>query len=102
MRTRLISETKAHEFFLACQYTTQEDSIARRSAQLCKSDLVTQMVVEMTSLQGVMGRYYALQSGETEAVGDAIFEHYLPRFAGDKVPETLPGLAVGLADRLDT
>jgi glycyl-tRNA synthetase len=60
------------------------------------------MVVEMTSLQGVMGRYYARRSGEAEAAAAAIFEHYLPRFAGDTAPTTRPALAVGLADRLDT
>jgi glycyl-tRNA synthetase len=60
------------------------------------------MVVEMTSLQGLMGRYYALNSGESEAVAQAIYEHYLPRFAGDESPATRPGLAVGLVDRLDS
>jgi glycyl-tRNA synthetase len=59
------------------------------------------MVVEMTSLQGTLGRYYALASGESEPVAEAIFEHYLPRFAGDLLPKTRPGLVVGLADRLD-
>jgi glycyl-tRNA synthetase len=77
-------------------------SVARRAAELCKADLVTKMVVEMTSLQGVMGRYYALRSGESDSVATAIFEHYLPRFAGDIAPTTLAGLVVGLADRLDT
>lgn len=75
---------------------------ARRAALLCKADLVTKMVIEMTSLQGVMGCYYALGSGEHKEVAEAIFEHYLPRFAGDKTPGSLPGLAVGIADRLDT
>ena len=74
----------------------------RRAAELCKADLATKMVVEMTSLQGLMGRYYALNSGEPEAVAQAIYEHYLPRFAGDDQPSSLPGLAVGLADRLDS
>jgi glycyl-tRNA synthetase len=60
------------------------------------------MVVEMTSLQGIMGEYYARQSAEPESVAKAIREHYLPRFAGDDSPQTLIGLAVGLADRLDT
>jgi glycyl-tRNA synthetase len=73
-----------------------------RAASLCKADLATNMVVEMTSLQGVMGRYYALNSGETPAVAQAIFEHYLPRSANDHLPETKPGLVVGLADRLDS
>ncbi len=75
---------------------------ARRAAELCKADLVTNMVIEMTSLQGVMGRYYALDSGESAAVAAAIEEHYLPRFAGDALPESSLGLAVGMADRLDT
>ncbi|MCL4562363.1 MAG: glycine--tRNA ligase subunit beta, partial [Chloroflexi bacterium] len=75
---------------------------ARRAAELCKADLVSKMVIEMTSLQGIMGRDYALHSGEPPEVAEAIFEHYLPRFAGDRVPKALPGLAVGIADRLDT
>ena len=80
----------------------QESTISHRAAELCKADLATKMVIEMTSLQGILGRYYALASGESEAVGEAIFEHYLPRFAGDLLPKTRPGLAVGLADRLDS
>jgi glycyl-tRNA synthetase len=80
----------------------QETAIANRAAELCKADLATKMVVEMTSLQGRMGRYYALHSGEKSDVAEAIFEHYLPRSAGDQLPQSRPGLAVGLADRLDT
>ncbi|MBE9525004.1 MAG: glycine--tRNA ligase subunit beta, partial [Chloroflexi bacterium] len=57
---------------------------------------------DMTSLQGVMGRDYALQSGEPDEVAQAIFEHYLPRSAGDTLPKSKAGLAVGLADRLDS
>lgn len=82
--------------------TDHEAVTARRAAQLCKADLVTNMVVEMTSLQGIMGRFYALQSGESEAVAQAIYEHYLPRFTGDILPGSLAGLVVGLADRLDS
>jgi glycyl-tRNA synthetase len=74
----------------------------KRAAHLCKADLVSHMVIEMTSLQGVMGQFYALHSGETEAVARAIFEHYLPRFGGDANPASSAGLLVGLADRLDT
>lgn len=74
----------------------------RRVATLCKADLVTQMVIEMTALQGIMGRYYALKSGETQEVADALFEAYLPRFAGDQLPAAPAGLLVGIADRLDT
>ena len=73
-----------------------------RAATLCKADLATGMVVEMTSLQGVIGRYYALASGESEAVAKAIEGHYHPRFPGDSVPDTLPGLAISVADRLDS
>ena len=82
--------------------TPEESKVAQRAAQLSKADLVTKMVVEMTSLQGVMGKYYALDSGEPSAVADAIYEHYLPRFADDETPKSKPGLAVGIADRLDT
>jgi glycyl-tRNA synthetase len=74
---------------------------ALRAAALCKADLMTHMVVEMTSLQGTMGRYYALKSGETPEVAGAIHEHYLPRFTNDAFPASQAGLAVGLADRLD-
>ncbi|HSN78392.1 MAG TPA: glycine--tRNA ligase subunit beta, partial [Anaerolineae bacterium] len=80
----------------------QEKATAVRAAGLCKSDLATSMVVEMTSLQGIIGREYALASGEAPAVAQAIFEHYLPRSSGDKRPASLPGLALGLANRLDS
>jgi glycyl-tRNA synthetase len=75
---------------------------SRRAAELCKADLATKMVVEMTSLQGVMGYYYALESGEDPAVAVAIREHYAPASAGEPGPESKPGLAVGLADKLDS
>jgi glycyl-tRNA synthetase len=74
----------------------------QRAANLCKADLATQMVVEMTSLQGVMGREYARRSGEPAEVAEAILEHYLPRFSGDLLPHSKPGIVVGLADRLDS
>ena len=80
----------------------QEAEIARRAAALCKADLVSHMVVEMTALQGVMGGYYARHSGESDAVAQAIIEHYLPRTSGDELPGSRPGLLVGIADRLDT
>jgi glycyl-tRNA synthetase len=75
---------------------------AHRAAHLCKADLATQMVVEITSLQGLMGREYALRQGEAPEVANAIFEHYLPRYAGDQLPKSLPGIVVGLADKLDS
>jgi len=73
-----------------------------RSALLAKADLVTQMVGEFPDLQGVMGEKYARHSGENEAVAIAIMEHYLPKGAGDELPQTLAGQVVGLSDRLDT
>ena len=74
----------------------------RRAAELCKNDLVTEMVGEFSDLQGLMGRYYAAASNENSEVSAAMFEHYLPRFAGDSLPKTTTGTAVALADRLDT
>jgi glycyl-tRNA synthetase beta chain len=75
---------------------------AERAAELCKCDLLTAMVGEFPELQGIMGTYYALSDGEPEEVAIAIREHYLPRGAGDDLPETHAGLAVGAADKLDT
>ena len=72
-----------------------------RAALLCKCDLVTGMVVEFTELQGVMGREYAKLDGEAPEVALGIFEHYLPRFAGDELPKTDIGRIVGIADKLD-
>ncbi len=85
------------------QLSAAETSTIARAALLCKADLVTQMVYEFPELQGVMGRQYARASQEPEAVATAIFEHYLPlRGKGDKLPQTIAGQVVGLADRLDT
>jgi glycyl-tRNA synthetase len=80
----------------------EETFTAARAAKLCKADLATQMVVEMTSLQGVIGRDYALAAGEPPVIAAAIFEHYQPRSASDSTPKSKPGLLVGLADRLDS
>lgn len=75
---------------------------AVRAAELSKSDLVSAMVGEFGELQGTMGRYYARHDGESEAVAAALFEQYLPRHAGDDLPATPVGIALALADRLDT
>ncbi|QOC22608.1 glycine--tRNA ligase subunit beta [Wenzhouxiangella sp. AB-CW3] len=79
-----------------------DPATVERAALLSKCDLVTEMVGEFPELQGVMGRHYALADGEPEAVADAIEQHYLPRQAGDRLPESADGMAVALADRLDT
>ena len=75
---------------------------AERAAQLCKCDLLTSMVYEFPELQGIMGRYYAIESGEPEEVATAIEEHYRPRYAGDGLPATRTGQALALADRIDS
>jgi glycyl-tRNA synthetase beta chain len=72
-----------------------------RAALLSKCDLVTGMVVEFTELQGVMGREYAKLDGEAPEVATGIYEHYLPRFAGDELPQSTIGRIVGIADKLD-
>ncbi len=74
----------------------------RQAAKLCKADLVTGMVGEFPTLQGVIGREYALHDGEPKAVADSIAEHYRPRFAEDAIPASLAGKILSLADRFDT
>ncbi|WP_341733565.1 glycine--tRNA ligase subunit beta [Microcoleus sp. EPA2] len=84
------------------QLPETEQADVARAALLCKADLVTQMVYELPEMQGIMGQKYALASGESEAVATAIFEHYLPKGAGDNLPQTLTGQIVGISDKLDT
>ena len=74
---------------------------AQRAAELSKADLVTGMVTEFTELQGIMGREYALLDGESPAVARAIDEQYMPRFAGDELPQTPLGVALSVADKID-
>jgi len=75
---------------------------AKRAAELCKCDLMTDMVSEFPDLQGTMGRYYAALDGETDEVSIAIDEHYLPRFSGDHLPSNNAGRCTALADKIDT
>ena len=84
------------------QITDEEQAYIERAALLCKADLVTQMVYELPEMQGIMGQKYALACGEPEAVATAIFEHYLPKGAGDNLPQTIAGQVVAIADKLDT
>ncbi|XOF34854.1 MAG: glycine--tRNA ligase subunit beta [Candidatus Electrothrix sp. YB6] len=88
--------------FLADRLAPELQEDAERAAQLAKADLLTEMVGEFPSLQGVIGRDYALVDGEKPAVADAVYEHYLPTRAGGTLPESLLGALVGLADRMDT
>ena len=76
--------------------------LALRAAELCKCDLMTDMVFEFTELQGIMGRYYATHDGEPTEVARALDDYYKPRFAGDELPDTVTSQALGIADRLDT
>ncbi len=75
---------------------------AERAAYLAKADLVTSAVIEFTSVQGIMGSYYATAAGETDQVAQAIADHYKPRFSGDNPPASKVGCVVAMADKLDT
>lgn len=79
-----------------------DPALAERAAMLAKTDLVTEMVLEFTDLQGIMGQYYASHDGEAADVAKALNEQYMPRFAGDDLPTTLTGCAIAIADRLDS
>tara|TARA_Y100001934_G_scaffold103870_2_gene127704 strand:- start:695 stop:2734 length:2040 start_codon:yes stop_codon:yes gene_type:complete len=72
-----------------------------RAAELCKADLVTDMVIEFTDLQGIMGGHYARHDGESQAVAEAITQHYRPTGAGSPVPDSLEGCCVAIADKAD-
>ena len=76
--------------------------MSARAGLLSKTDLLSEMVGEFADLQGIMGGYYALNDGESKEVSFAIREHYQPRFAGDDLPSTDEGIAVSLADKMDT
>ena len=78
-----------------------DDQAARRAAELCKHDLVSQMVGEFPELQGVMGAKYVLEEGESRSVALAVLEHYLPRGAGDRLPSSAAGAVVAMAERLE-
>ncbi len=82
-------------------HPAQQETLLR-SAYLCKADLATQMVMEFPDLQGIIGREYALTSGESEAVATAIAEHYMPRSAGGELPTSPVGRALAVLDRIDT
>jgi glycyl-tRNA synthetase beta chain len=77
-------------------------SQVQRAAEICKFDLVSQMVYEFPELQGIMGEDYALKAGEYDAVAKAILEHYQPRFSGDAAPSDIIGAIVSIADKIDS
>lgn len=80
----------------------EDSALVSRAAELCKCDLMTDMVYEFSDLQGIMGRYYATNDGEPAEVAAAMDEVYMPRFAGDDLPETQTGLILAIAERIDT
>jgi glycyl-tRNA synthetase beta chain len=99
---------KARRLERLCEYIavslgrgSAETDRIKRAALLCKADLITEMVGEFPRLQGVMGYEYAIAEGENEQVAVAIREHYLPRFVGDELPESLPGAVLSIAEKVD-
>ena len=78
-----------------------DETLASRSAEIAKTDLLTDMVGEFPELQGIMGRYYAIHDGENAEVASACSEHYMPRFAGDTLPQTQTGTILAIADKLE-
>ncbi|MDD5324064.1 MAG: glycine--tRNA ligase subunit beta [Polaromonas sp.] len=96
-RVRAIAHAIAHQLGDAALAQA-----ADTAAQLAKADLVTDMVGEFPELQGIMGRYYALNDALSADVADAIEDHYKPRFAGDELPRNMTGVVVALADKLET
>lgn len=101
-RFRELAEYLRQNLILEDAPITVKPETVRRAATLSKADIVSEMVGEFPSLQGVMGRVYAKNAGEPEEVAVAIFSHYLPRHADDNLAEDLVGVMVSLADRLDT
>ncbi len=88
--------------WLAKKLAPEKIELAQRAAHLAKADLVTELVQEFPSLQGIMGREYAKLFNEPEEVAEAIYEHYLPLAAGGELPKTTTGAIVALADKMDT
>ena len=98
-----VQRTKALALWLTDELSLADKrSVVERAAVLAKADLVTSMVYEFADVQGVMGREYAKKAGEPEEVAIALYEQYLPRFAGDSIPSGPAGALIGLADRADT
>ena len=79
-----------------------DEKLVSRAAEIAKTDLLTDMVGEFPELQGIMGRYYATHDGENSEVAAACSEHYMPRFAGDTLPQTQTGTILAIADKLET
>lgn len=79
-----------------------DEALARRAGELSRCDLMTEMVFEFPEMQGIMGRYQAHRDGEPDELATAMDEFYMPRFSGDQLPETKTGIAISLAEKIDT
>ena len=93
---------KAIAVFLAEKLCSDKKESVEKTAYLCKADLLSEMVYEFPELQGVMGYYYAKNEGLDDDIARGIMEHYLPKFAGDVLPETEEGRLASIADKIDT
>ena len=93
--------TLGRVFSEECELHEDARVVLERATELAKTDLTTGMVTEFTELQGVMGKEYALLDGESPEVAEAIFEQYLPRFAGDVLPQTEAGKVLSIIDKID-
>ena len=93
---------KAIASFLAEKLCSDKKENVEKTAYLCKADLLSEMVYEFPELQGIMGYYYAKNEGIDEDIARGIMEHYLPKFAGDVLPETDEGRLTSIADKIDT
>jgi len=95
-----VERLRALAVYISCEYQLSNPVTADQAAYLCKADLLSNMVYEFPELQGIMGRYYAIKGGEAPEVAEAIFEHYLPRFAGDRLPASETGIILSLAEKI--
>ncbi|MHB1346751.1 MAG: glycine--tRNA ligase subunit beta [Candidatus Humimicrobiaceae bacterium] len=95
---KIISELNQAKIIIPTEFL----EYSKRASMLCKTDLVTNLVVEFPEIQGVVGREYAKERNEPREVFEAIFEHYLPRFFGDLLPSTSTGAILSIADKIDT
>jgi glycyl-tRNA synthetase beta chain len=96
-----VERVKALAGFIGSRLSLSTPERLNRAASICKADLLSSMVYEFPELQGIMGRYYARHQSEDDEVAQAILEHYMPRYAGDQLPQTPTGTVLALAEKID-